>query len=41
MLENMYLFSVQFGPAPSASVKEPEKSIRLTVDKRRRVIYSG
>ncbi len=40
-LKKWYLFSVQLGPAPSASAKEPEKSIRLTLDKRRRVNYSG
>ena len=36
-----YLFSVQLGLTPSASAKEPEKSIPLTMDKRRRVIYIG
>ena len=36
-----YLFSVQPGSAPSASGKEPGKSIRLTMDKRRRVNYIG
>jgi hypothetical protein len=36
-----YLFSVQLGSAASASAKEPEKSRRLTIDKRRRVIYIG
>ena len=36
-----YLFSVQLGLTPSASAKEPEKSIPLTMDKQRRVIYIG
>jgi hypothetical protein len=36
-----YLFSVQLDLAPTASAKGLEKRMSLTMDKLRRVIYSG